>query len=148
MITSQLHVQVEDFIEKKSDLADAPTAWTAYRNVIRMYTNVTLAVWTHGHQEALDTDVPLLAEESSRRSMRHSAVYGGKQVMSKSELVTLTTSANDAVKSGATEGVNPAGEPLASGRTATLRPSPQRHSTKINYSVDEEELEARMDTQL
>lgn len=140
--------QVHDFVEQKTDLADAAKAWTAYRNIIRMYTNVTLTMWKHGNQETLNTDAPVLSEETSHRSMRHSAVFGDKQVISKSEMDTLTNGANHAVDSGATVGVQPGGEALAFGQTATSRTTPKRRSTKINYSVDEEELEARMDTQL
>ena len=84
-------MQVEDFIEKKTDLSDPARAWAAYRNIVRMYTNVTLTAWQHGSQGAMNQNTPLLSEESSNRSMRHSAVFGEHQVK-KSELETLKAS--------------------------------------------------------
>lgn len=139
---------MNDFIEQHTDLADAPKAWTTYRNIIRMYTNVTLTMWKFGTLETGDTDAPVLSEETSHRSMRHSAVFGDKQMISKSEMDKLTNDANDAVDSGATVGVHLAGEALALGQRATSQTTPKRRCTKINYRVDEEELESRMDTQL
>lgn len=142
-------MQVEDFIEKKTDLSDPVNAWTAYRNIIRMYTNVILTAWQHGEQGDMNNNTPLLSEESSNRSMRHSAVFGGNQAM-RSELEKVkdfsvdTETPSDGLGERARRSVGT----IVRGPTATILPGPQNVSSKIKYSVDEKELEARMDTEL
>lgn len=144
----EMRIQVEAFIEKKSDLSDAPGAWYAYRTVLRMYTNVTLAAWEHGAEDDA-TAAPLLAQELSTKSMRHSAVFGAdKQIISSSEKLLLATAAQHGLLSDGQVSTPPVTKASGSGRTATLRPDAKRCSKKINYSVNEEDLEARMDTQL
>ena len=141
-------MQVEAFIDKKSDFSDAPGAWHAYQNILRMYTEITLTAWENG-REAHETMGPLLAQESSQRSMRHVAMIGPeKQVMSKSEIQVLATVADQVHRPGRHDDAQTVMNETGTGHTTTLRPSPTHRRTKINYCVNEEDLEARMDTQL
>eukprot|EP00892_Ulva_mutabilis_P002273 jgi/Ulvmu1/12046/UM083_0059.1 len=143
----QLKRAVEGFIEKKSDLADAPGAWHAYQNILRMYTNVTLTASEHTSQKP-NTAAAALSEETSDKSMRHSALFGtDQQDISKSEAQALKVMVDKFANPDTRKGAPHTSEARA-GRTATLRPSPKRRSTKIRYSVDEDDLDARMDTQL